>query len=687
MREKTSWVRRDIDDREEKILLRDDVRILMDAAVLGRGVEPVARRAPQTMPVAQGGADAAAETAAPRYAAPMPVVPTAEPVARMARAQEAVLGGTDAAAETAAIHRNAGSMPVAGDSAAAAAPAAGVVSVDERNSNAMTGQKHDEIGIALGDYVQQSEDAYQRGGTMTLDQRFRTQIAEMTEGLPVSVISSLLDRYKESLDEWRLATGYLPTRTNWINGHIIIVGILQDKYVNAALAALEAHPELGEIDPAQREEIAKAIGDAHGMPGGWRELTPAERTAFQRDPINYRIAIPGRAADKPAKPIETLTGRFIVTIGTSKQNGEKLGRLARAGLLPAQARFLADEGWVGRDNTPAEGAKTVGSAVDTATGHYDAAGKWVMPVISIGDAQKIAERIKGKGLEGHSFTVIPAAEGRAIIEISVPSLTGKEGFTAKGEVNLSDPAITKLFYDFGIALNDPESSGGGGIDHIMGALRKFGASLPKTVIVPAKKVLPADLIWKLSIYYGASDTSTSLVVGISDEASARKFLKELETAFTAIKKLERNGTIKFGDTYDKYRYDPSRTATELFALSLLFEKRGFPLGKDDRFITSAIDLIREYYVLKGILPPVSSDSAAGTPETGGIGTSGTGGTGQAGVAGSTGAKGGFDFANTQDKNELTVTAGGLKLSGSKATAYLAGGKLAGFRLAILALRY
>ena len=49
--------------------------------------------------------------------------------------------------------------------------------------------------------------------------------------------------------------------------------------------------------------------------------------------------------------------------------------------------------------------------------------------------------------------------------------------------------------------------------------------------------------------------------------------------------------------------------------------------------------------------------------------------------------GGFDFAGTQNKSELTVMAGGLKLSGDKAAAYLANGKVAGFRLAILALRY
>ena len=51
------------------------------------------------------------------------------------------------------------------------------------------------------------------------------------------------------------------------------------------------------------------------------------------------------------------------------------------------------------------------------------------------------------------------------------------------------------------------------------------------------------------------------------------------------------------------------------------------------------------------------------------------------------AKGGFDFAGTQKNSELTVTAGGVKLSGDKAAAYLSGGKVAGFKLAILALRY
>ena len=49
--------------------------------------------------------------------------------------------------------------------------------------------------------------------------------------------------------------------------------------------------------------------------------------------------------------------------------------------------------------------------------------------------------------------------------------------------------------------------------------------------------------------------------------------------------------------------------------------------------------------------------------------------------------GGFNFAGTQAKNEVTVTDGGLNLSSKKAMAYLASGKLSGFRLAILALRY
>jgi len=449
-----------------------------------------------------------------------------------------------------------------------------------------------------------------------------------------------------------------------------------DAYNQAALAALEAAVaadpgKFGEIT-GNREEIAKAIGEAHGMPGGWRELTPEEREAFQRNPLAYKIPISGRKID--ATPIKTPTGRFIVTLGTSIQNGEKLGRLARAGLLPAQARFLADEGWVGTDMTPKSPADT------------DATGKGVMPPISIDDARKIAERINGYKWNGFSIVVTPGAEGRAIIEISVPALTGKEGFTAKGEVDLSDPAVAGQFYDISKNLRGIGDSAGMEEADIMSILRKWGGSLPmRTATIAAKQVSPADILSKLSLYDGVDDASA--IESKRDEASAQKFLKELPIAFTTIRELQRNKTIGAGDTYREYRYDRSRTEAELFVLSILFNRGGYPTGTNDGKVAMTIKLIRDYYIAKGILPPASSDSAAGTPEAGGTGTPGIGGTGQAGASAAQGNTGGFDFAGTQKNSELTITAGGVKISGVKAAAYLSGGQVAGFKLAILALRY
>jgi hypothetical protein len=52
-----------------------------------------------------------------------------------------------------------------------------------------------------------------------------------------------------------------------------------------------------------------------------------------------------------------------------------------------------------------------------------------------------------------------------------------------------------------------------------------------------------------------------------------------------------------------------------------------------------------------------------------------------------GADGGFDFAKTNTNTQVEPISGGLKLSAPKAAAYLADGKLAGFKLSILALRY
>ena len=49
--------------------------------------------------------------------------------------------------------------------------------------------------------------------------------------------------------------------------------------------------------------------------------------------------------------------------------------------------------------------------------------------------------------------------------------------------------------------------------------------------------------------------------------------------------------------------------------------------------------------------------------------------------------GGFDFAKTNANAQVETTGGGLKLSAPKAAAYLANGKVSGFKLAILALRY
>ena len=49
--------------------------------------------------------------------------------------------------------------------------------------------------------------------------------------------------------------------------------------------------------------------------------------------------------------------------------------------------------------------------------------------------------------------------------------------------------------------------------------------------------------------------------------------------------------------------------------------------------------------------------------------------------------GGFDFAKTNAKAQVESINGGLKLSAQKAAAYLANGKVSGFKLAILALRY
>jgi len=51
------------------------------------------------------------------------------------------------------------------------------------------------------------------------------------------------------------------------------------------------------------------------------------------------------------------------------------------------------------------------------------------------------------------------------------------------------------------------------------------------------------------------------------------------------------------------------------------------------------------------------------------------------------AKGGFDFADTQDASDVDMANGGLKLSRAKAADSLSRGKVAGFKLAILALRY
>jgi hypothetical protein len=288
------------------------------------------------------------------------------------------------------------------------------------------------------------------------------------------------------------------------------------------------------------------------------------------------------------------------------------------------------------------------------------------PAISIGDAQKIAERINGYKWSGFSIMVTPGAEGKANVEISVPALIGKEGFTAKGEVDLGNPAVAGQFYDISKNLRNIGDSAGMEEADIMSILRKWGESLPvRIATIVAKQASPADILSKLSLYYGVDDAS--MIESKRDEASAQEFLKELPIAFATIRELQRDKTIGPGDTYYEYRGDRRRTEVELFVLSILFNRRGYPAGTNDGKVAMTIKLIRDYYVAKGILPPVSSALAAP-------------------VAGDA-TNGGFDFATTQDKNELTVTAGGLKLSGEKATAYLAGGKLAGFKLAILALRY
>jgi len=56
--------------------------------------------------------------------------------------------------------------------------------------------------------------------------------------------------------------------------------------------------------------------------------------------------------------------------------------------------------------------------------------------------------------------------------------------------------------------------------------------------------------------------------------------------------------------------------------------------------------------------------------------------------GSRGNTGGFDFAETSMNAKIDVSSdGGFKASAQKATAYLANGKLTGFKLAIVALNY
>jgi len=153
---------------------------------------------------------------------------------------------------------------------------------------------------------------------------------------------------------------------------------------------------------------------------------------------------------------------------------------------------------------------------------------------------------------------------------------------------------------------------------------------------------------------------------------------------------EGHGSIEFlggtDNTFDFRRtpVDDPLTNDQLAGIEAYFEgmaRNALDNGED---LPGIRKLVQGGYSVERLLAASEHYARYIAPATGG-GNAGEGG-GVAGVK-ADGTKGGFDFATTQDKNELTVTAGGLKLSGDKAAAYLSGGKLAGFKLAILALRY
>jgi len=75
-----------------------------------------------------------------------------------------------------------------------------------------------------------------------------------------------------------------------------------------------------------------AILEAHKMPGGWREYVEGEYI----DP-KQNITI-----------ITRSDGKKLVTTGTKEQNATKLKHAIDAGLTGEQAKWLADEGWMGK---------------------------------------------------------------------------------------------------------------------------------------------------------------------------------------------------------------------------------------------------------------------------------------------------------------------------------------------------
>ncbi len=210
---------------------------------------------------------------------------------------------------------------------------------------------------------------------------------------------------------------------------------------------------------------------------------------------------------------------------------------------------------------------------------------------------------------GYSVNVTPGENNTASVEIKVPAVIGKEGYIARGTVDLNDESIAKVFerikYDvanFGEAYGGPEGS-------VKTSLRELGEKLAdRQVTEPAKQrtidQVRSDLNYEIRDY-----KSMQLVEKKGGKATAREFVDAFKAAIAEAKQMtfaKSNDFYAYADTLSQYT---DEGVLKRMAIGFFYNDNGYPMTPSEGRLQKKVALLEEFYKMRGDMAMVSLEEA------------------------------------------------------------------------------